>query len=239
MTGTGVTDVAQAATEAKPQAGTVEAQAAIIPAQAAQTQQAQAASADGDHPTLTAEDIEALQRELKEARTEAAKYRKAQVDAQKAAQTAVDAQKPDAERQLAKLAALESEKANWERERQEHYVEQAVARLSGKHTVVDLDAAVRLMDWSELQFGDDGRPTNTEDVLKALLKERPYLAGPPRPPAASNVDASAGTGAGPTPALTADELAAAKDAEMTPEHYAALKGVHTLDAWQATRPQQK
>ncbi len=239
MTGTGVTDVAQAATEAKPQAGTVEAQAAIITAQAAQTQQAQAASADGDQSTLTAEDIEALQRELKEARAEAAKYRKAQVDAQKAAQAAADAQKPDVERQAAKLAVLESEKASWERERQEHYVEQAVARLSGKHAVVDLDAAVRLMDWSELQFDGDGRPTNAEDVLKALLKERPYLAGPPRPPAASNVNASAGTGAGPTPALTADELAAAQTAGMTPEHYAALKSVRTLTDWQATRPPPK
>ncbi len=41
--------------------------------------------------------------------------------------------------------------------------------------IVDLDAAVRLMDRDALEIGEDGRPTNVEAVLKALIKAKPYL----------------------------------------------------------------
>ena len=41
--------------------------------------------------------------------------------------------------------------------------------------IIDLDAAVRLMDMAALEFGEDGKPTNVEAVLKALIKAKPYL----------------------------------------------------------------
>lgn len=40
---------------------------------------------------------------------------------------------------------------------------------------VDLDAVVKLMDWTALEFEDDGSPKNVEAVLKKLQKDKPYL----------------------------------------------------------------
>jgi DNA-binding GntR family transcriptional regulator len=43
--------------------------------------------------------------------------------------------------------------------------------------IVDPDAAYKLLNRSAIEYGDDGVPTNTEALLVALLKEKPYLAG--------------------------------------------------------------
>jgi hypothetical protein len=48
---------------------------------------------------------------------------------------------------------------------------------SAKLGIVDPDAAYRLLDKGAIEYGDDGKPTNTEALLVAMLKERPYLAG--------------------------------------------------------------
>lgn len=231
-------DAVQAAAVGTAQAANTQGQAPNSQPQAGtSTQQSQADSAAADQPKpLTLEEQQALQRELSEARKEAAKYRTEHKKAEEAAQAATLAAKPEAERAAAEAAALKGEKAAWLAERQDLYVEQAITRLAGKLPVVDIDAVARLLDRSALTFGDDGRPTNAEDTLRALLKDRPYLAGTPRPLPAPNANATAGTGAGPVPDLTADELAMARLAGMTPEKYAASKKARTYDEWQASQP---
>ena len=37
--------------------------------------------------------------------------------------------------------------------------------------------AYKLLDKGAIDYSDDGKPTNTEDLLMKMLKERPYLAG--------------------------------------------------------------
>ena len=39
-----------------------------------------------------------------------------------------------------------------------------------------LDKVTRLLDWSEIEYNDDGSPKNVKDLLGALLKEMPELA---------------------------------------------------------------
>jgi len=43
--------------------------------------------------------------------------------------------------------------------------------------IIDPDAAYKLIDKKSLEFNDDGKPTNTEELLKSLIKEKPYLVG--------------------------------------------------------------
>lgn len=52
-----------------------------------------------------------------------------------------------------------------------------ITAKAAKLGIVDPDAAFKLLDKGAIEYGDDGRPKNTEALLMAMLKERPYLAG--------------------------------------------------------------
>jgi hypothetical protein len=55
-----------------------------------------------------------------------------------------------------------------------------VKEIATKLGIIDPDAAVRLID-EEFEVDDEGNVTNAEELLKALLKNKPYLAGTPAP----------------------------------------------------------
>jgi hypothetical protein len=59
----------------------------------------------------------------------------------------------------------------------------AVERQARAMRLVDEDAAYRLLEQAAITYGDDGEPTNVPDLLKALVKARPYLAQPEQPAA--------------------------------------------------------
>ncbi len=52
-----------------------------------------------------------------------------------------------------------------------------VTAKAAKLGIVDPDAAFKLLDKGAIEYGDDGKPKNTEALLVEMLKERPYLAG--------------------------------------------------------------
>lgn len=52
-----------------------------------------------------------------------------------------------------------------------------ITTKAAKIGIVDPDAAYKLLDKGAIDYSDDGKPTNTEDLLMKMLKERPYLAG--------------------------------------------------------------
>jgi hypothetical protein len=109
-----------------------------------------------------------------------------------AAKTAADAKLSDQDRLSKRVAELEQALADAEVQQQESRVRYAVAVKAGEFGLVDQDAVLRLLDWSALEFAEDGRPTNTEKVLKELIKARPYLAKAPA--AAPNINAGARSG---------------------------------------------
>lgn len=156
-------------------------------------------------------------------------------DAEAALAAKEAAELTEAQRKDKELADLRAAKDKWESERQQVYVTAAVTSLATKLNLIDVDAVTRLLDHSALNFGEDGRPTNTEDEVRALLRAKPYLAGPVRPQAPVSTGATEGTSAAPAPNLTAAELEAARSTGMSPERYAALKGVRTIEEWEATR----
>lgn len=204
-----------------------------VPSPAAEPQPATgegSPEAQATEPELGEGGNSALQAE-RTARRDAERRAKA---AEKALKEKEDAELSEAQKQAKRLADLEAEKATWEQERQTVYLTAAVSDLSPKLGLVDVDAVTRLLDRSAVEFDESGRPTNAEELVRALVRSKPYLAGGrPQPPVGTN--ATEGTTSGPAPVLTADELEAAKATGMSPERYAALKGVRTVEDWQATR----
>ena len=42
--------------------------------------------------------------------------------------------------------------------------------------IVSPEAAVKLMDWNEIEYDDSGKPKNVDAALKSLLKSYPFLS---------------------------------------------------------------
>ena len=132
-------------------------------------------------PQLSIEDalkeIESLKTALKKTNSESAGHRlkakeldelKAQIEAEKLSET---------EKLQKKISDLQSQHDTLTRQQQERIVSYEVRLQAASMGVVDPDAAARLLDWSEIDYDDNGSPTNVEDLLKKLLKSKPYLAG--------------------------------------------------------------
>lgn len=133
------------------------------------------------HPQVSIEDalkeIESLKTALKKTNAESAGHRikakeldelKAQIESEKFSE------QEKLQKQISDLKAQHEEAV---RQHQETKVRAAVERQAHHIGIVDEDAAVRLLDWSEIEYDDKGSPTNIEDLLKKLLKAKPYLAG--------------------------------------------------------------
>ena len=114
---------------------------------------------------------------VRQLRDEAAKHRTEKTAAQTELKKLQDAQLSDAERQSKRLAELEAQSARFDADKRELQARLTVEREARKLGLFDEDAAFRLLDSSKLKFDDDGRPTNAGDLLKELVKERPYLSG--------------------------------------------------------------
>ena len=118
-------------------------------------------------------------------------------------------------------------------------VKLAVFSAQAEVGLADADLALAALDHAAITFDDAGQPTNVAALLSDLLERKPLLkaapAAPPRIPATDG-----GSGSGPAPDLTADELEAAALSDMTPERYAQFKklaadgrGINVLEASKA------
>lgn len=117
--------------------------------------------------------LAATRREAAQHRTEAAALKKEKADAETAKLSATEKLSKRAQ-QLE--AELEQEREN-RRDVTTRYEVQLKAAAMG---IVDPDAAAKLLDWSMVEFADDGSPKNIQDALAALVKAKPYLVqGPP------------------------------------------------------------
>ena len=143
---------------APPQAGTTTSESAT---------QAQAAAGTTDQPTATV-DVAVLQRELAEARREAAKHR---TDLRKV----TDAQLSESERLQRRVAELEAERAEIATRDRERAIRLAALEAAARLGFRDPDLAVRLVDPSAVETSADGTPRNVERLLAEVLARSPYL----------------------------------------------------------------
>lgn len=132
-------------------------------------------------------------RELEEARKEAAKYRterkelaarlaeyEARVKAEEEAKLSEQEKTQKRADELSKkLAEYEAKMQAIEARSRALALENAVIAAAPKVGIAHAGAAVKLLDTTTLELGDDGTPQNLDTALKNLLKEYPFLgAGP-------------------------------------------------------------
>lgn len=118
--------------------------------------------------------IEALRTEVKDA-----KALKKQVDELTAKVSAHESEKLSESEKLAKkVTDLEAGIAARDSTLRTIRIRSEVERQARTLGIVDEDAAYRLLDLDALTFDEDGKPTNAEKLLKALLEAKPYLKAP-------------------------------------------------------------
>lgn len=129
-------------------------------------------------PTLNDEGKRALEqeRQARKAAEKAAREQAAELEAlrkEKAARD--DAEKTELQKAQERAEAAEKRATESEARIRETQTRAAVLVQASQLDAVDPDAVYALLDKGSVEYGDDGRPSNVEDVVKALLKAKPYL----------------------------------------------------------------
>jgi hypothetical protein len=149
----------------------------------------------GAMPPAVAPTLEEVQRELEELRhshgnaTEELKRHRSKLTAYEKKEAEVaEAQKAAELAQLSETEQIKKHHADAVKqiEQRDQQIEQYKKQLATAHVklaaqslnIIDPDMAA-LAIGSDLEYGDDGMPTNVEVALKTLLKNKPYLAPKP------------------------------------------------------------
>ncbi len=162
------------------------------------TQQPTDAQASGQQPS-DGQQPDVQNPAAQKASQEAARYRAELRDAQKrlaefeAAKKAADeADMSELEKAQRRISEYQAAESQWTLERQQWRIAQAVQMHAARLSIVDVDAAGKLLDTSALDYDENGQPTNAEALLTAMLEQRPWLRGTQSTPApqAPNVGAT-------------------------------------------------
>lgn len=159
----------QADPAAQPQAGSGSAQAAGQ------------SSSQADDAGQGTENLDpaALAKELREARNEAARYRREARTLTEAAEKAAQASLPEQERKEKRLAELEAKDVEHERTRKEWATEKVVVQAAVRLGFKDPADAFALLDRSAVEYDENGAPTNVGKLLEKLAEDKTYLTGAP------------------------------------------------------------
>jgi len=90
---------------------------------------------------------------------------------------AEEAQKSEMQKLQERAAQLEKQLADAAEKQKALMTQNDIAAKAAKLGIIDPDAAYKLLDTSKLEYDEAGQPTNSEALLTALLKDKPYLAG--------------------------------------------------------------
>lgn len=141
-------------------------------------------AADGSPQTPPTDTPIVANPEAQKYAAEAAANRKALREAEKriaeyeAAQKAADdAKLSEVERASKRAADAERQLADRTRAFQERIISSDIQLNAAKLGIIDPDAAAKLLDWSGLEYDEDGLPTNAAALLEQLLVSKPYLRG--------------------------------------------------------------
>ena len=129
----------------------------------------EAASSDDVH-----KELDALKAALKKANAEAAKHRHAATELDRLKAEADAAKLSETEKLQKQLAALQRERDEAVTAHQEGRISSAI-QVQALRQGIDPALANKLIDRTDITFGDDGAPTNVESLLKSLTKQYPGL----------------------------------------------------------------
>lgn len=89
-----------------------------------------------------------------------------------------EAQLSEIERSKKQYAELQAQHTQYQQQMQARVVRYEVERQATKLGIIDPDAAAKLLNYSELEYDEDGSPKNADKLLEKLIKNKPYLAPP-------------------------------------------------------------
>jgi predicted nucleic acid-binding Zn-ribbon protein len=143
--------------------------------QAGTTQQAQEASAEPEAPSLDeVRKLRSEHRALRERAKAAEEQLKRLADEKRAAE---EAALPERERYEKRVGELTQQIEQLRNELREERGKGAVVNAASSLGFAKPEQAYALLLYERsLEYDNDGRPTNVESALKALLKENPHLA---------------------------------------------------------------
>lgn len=139
-------------------------------------------AADGQAPTPepTLEDLpEAAQRIIRDTRAEAANYRRRLREFETEAEQRRQAELSELERERERAEAAERRLEEAQRAAREARLESVAVERAGHLGYIAPGIAPQLIRFDDVEWDDDGRPTNTEALLAAILERHPELARQP------------------------------------------------------------
>lgn len=139
------------------------------PAQAATTTPTPEPQAGDGLEHISLEEARKLRRE-----NQTLRQRQKQLD--EAEEAAKAAQLSEVERTKREHDKLKAEHDAYRATTQKQMVRYEVAAAAASLNIIHPDAAAKLLDESELEYDEDGKPTNARALLEKLLKNMPYLA---------------------------------------------------------------
>jgi hypothetical protein len=168
--------------------------------------------------------IAELRKENAAHRTKLATFEKAQADADAAKLT-------ETERLQKQLAELQSEKEKAAQALRDRVIQYEILAQATKLGIIDPDAAVKLLDQSQLKLDDSGVPTNVDALLAKLIQDKPYLVSQAKPPAPT-----AGGSTNPSRSSSAPGSQLSWDAitKMTPDEYNSRRT--EIQTWMQSNP---
>ena len=187
--------------------------------EAAQATPAIAPGPEGLRPerTFTQDDVNRIQAQTrKEVRSQFADYSQLKERAAKADELE-QAQLSEAEKLEARALEAERKAASAAEQVSTAMIASDVKVRASQLGIIDPDAALLLVDRSNVRYSEDNGVTGVEDALTQLLEDKPYLKGAPN--RAPNLNPQTGEPA-PTLRLTEDQREAARLMGIPEEQYA-------------------
>ncbi len=134
----------------------------------------------------------------------------------------------ESEKLQKQLADYQARESDLTRQLQEHRVRSAVFAQASALSIIDVDAAAKLLDWSEIDYDGNGNPTNVDTLLKQLVKAKPYLVNQQQQ---QRQAPTSGGATNPSRSTTTSPQALTKDyiAKLTPADYAAMTPEQKLE----------
>ncbi|HLZ64393.1 MAG TPA: hypothetical protein VKR06_46275 [Ktedonosporobacter sp.] len=120
--------------------------------------------------------IAELEHSHKNAVEERDRHRKKLSGYEEAEKKAQEAQLSEVERIKKQHADLQSQHDALVRETQELRVHQSVERHAARLKFIRPEIAAKLLDWSEIEYEENGSPKNIDKLLEKLVKSMPELA---------------------------------------------------------------
>lgn len=131
-----------------------------------------------DQQTAQTPDVNALLKEIKDLRKEAAGWRNKLRQAEEAEQARQRSEMTELERIKADLEAERQARTQAEQRQREQLVRTQVIAAAARQGFTDPDDAIRMLDTSGLEADESGKIDGLDNALQQLAKAKPYLLKP-------------------------------------------------------------